>query len=90
MIIDVELYNPAGTNLVKYETPGTSFSATTAVTVASRVYTIPAGAPAGVYQVKLGIFAAGYSATRYWNNSVATFTVAGSSVKSSSGRSRIR
>jgi hypothetical protein len=87
MIIDVELYNAAGANLAKYETPGTSFSTTAPVTVASRVYTIPAGAPAGVYQVKLGIFAANYSATRYWNNSVASFAVASSTVKSSSGAS---
>jgi hypothetical protein len=87
MIIDVELYNAAGANLAKFETPGTNFTAAVASTVASKVYTIPAGAPAGAYSVKLGIFTAGYSSTRYWNSSVATFSVASSGSNSSSGSS---
>jgi hypothetical protein len=85
MVVDLELDNAAGTNLSKIQRPGTSFTAGAALTLTPATYTIPAGTPAGVYTLKLGIFTSGYASLSYWSNGVATFSVAGTGSTSSSG-----
>jgi hypothetical protein len=72
MVVDLEMYNSAGTQVGQYFTPSQAFSAGKAVSYAWN-YAAPA---AGKYTLKVGVFTAGWASLAYWNNAAASFAVA--------------
>jgi hypothetical protein len=81
MLVDLELYNAAGTKVGQNYFQGQNFSAGQSVSY-SWNYRVPAGAVFGTYTLKAGVFTAGWAADPYWNGSVASFAVATSAASS--------
>jgi glycosyl hydrolase family 44 len=71
-IVDVEVYNSAGTKVGQKYWPAQNFAAGQ-----SRSYSYVWTAPAtrGTYTVKIGVFGANWSPGYHWNNGAATVTV---------------
>jgi hypothetical protein len=72
-IVDLEIYNPAGTRVTQQYWTAQSFT-----TSQSRTYTYVWTAPAttGAYSVRIGVFGANWAPNYHWNGSAATITVA--------------
>ena len=71
-IVDVEVYNAAGTKVSQQYWTGQNFT-----TGQSRSYGYNWTAPGttGTYTVKVGVFGAGWSPNYHWNNGACTITV---------------
>ena len=72
-LIDIEIYSPAGTKVYQTYYDAQTFDAGVARNY-SVAFTAPAGSQTGQYQVKLGVFATGWTALYAWNDSAAVFT----------------
>jgi len=72
-IVDLEIYNPAGTRVVQQFWTAQSFT-----TNQSRNYTYVWTAPAttGTYSLRVGVFGAGWTPNYHWNASAGSVTVA--------------
>jgi hypothetical protein len=77
MIVDLELYNSAGTRVGQTSDSGQNFLAGKAVKYS---WNIAAPAAAGKYTLKIGVFTAGWASNVYWNNAAASFTVTAATV----------
>jgi hypothetical protein len=73
-LVDVEVYNPAGTRVFQRFYDNQAFSAGVARTF-SPAWTVPKNAATGTYTVKIGVFAPAWGTLFTWNNSATTFTV---------------
>src|SRR5262249_23715500 len=74
MIVDLEVYNPAGVKQGQTFYQGQSF-AKSQTRAYSWSYKVPAGTAAARYTLMVGVFTAGWSSDVYWNSSAASFTV---------------
>ncbi len=74
-IVDLEIYNSAGTRVGQQYFSGQNFAAGASSTYS---WSWPAPSAAGVYHVSVGVFAAGWSSNLYWNASAASITIAAS------------
>jgi len=72
-IVDLEIYNPAGTRVVQQFWSAQSFT-----TNQNRTYTYVWTAPAttGAYSLRVGVFGANWTPMHHWNASAGTVTVA--------------
>lgn len=73
-LVDVEVYNAAGTKAYQQFFDNQAFSANL-----SRGFpvswTVPAGAATGAHTIRIGIFGAGWSSLIHWNNNAGSFSV---------------
>jgi hypothetical protein len=79
-IVDFEVYNALGKKAFQQVWPNTNSPAP--VNFAAHrpvpfhvIWKIPAGASAGIYTLKVGVFGAGWSRQYAWANTAATFTI---------------
>lgn len=72
-IVDLEIYNSAGTRVGQQFWTGQDFGTDDALTYSWDWST----ATAGTYTVRIGVFTAGWADTLHWNANAATFTVTG-------------
>jgi mannan endo-1,4-beta-mannosidase len=74
IVVDVGVWNAAGTRVVQHVASGQTFAAGQ-----SRGYswpwTVPAGLPAGTYRVSVGVFSASWTTLYAWVDQAATLTV---------------
>ncbi len=75
IIVDVEIYNSAGSRVLQKVFSGIVFSSGSSQTFSTQW---TAGAD-GNYVVKVGVFSGDWSANYYWNNQVSTIAVGGAS-----------
>jgi hypothetical protein len=73
MVVDMEIYNAAGTRVAQNFYQTQDFPAAKAV---AYDWTYAAPAVNGKYTLEVGVFAAGWSTLAYWNNAAASFAVA--------------
>lgn len=73
-LVDIEIYSPSGEKVHQQAYDGQSFGPGQ-TKVYSTVWTVPAGAQAGEYVVKVGVFTPGWGRLHDWNDRAATFTV---------------
>ena len=75
LVVDIEVYNSAGTKVAQQTYSGQNFTgAGTNTNTYNWTWTAPA--TTGAYTVSLGVFKSDWSATYYWGNNAATITVA--------------
>lgn len=75
VLIDLEVYNGAGTRVAQKAFSGQSFSAGQTRTYS---WTWPGSATAGTFTVKVGVFSNDWSTLYLWRNAAATITVTSS------------
>jgi len=77
VVVDLEIYNAGGARVAQRIFSGQQF---TPEEFKSYVwpYAVPASLPAGLYTVKVGVFAGDWSSLYSWDNQAATFTVGSS------------
>jgi hypothetical protein len=73
MIVDLEVYNAAGTKVGQTYSQAQTFTAAKANAYS---WSFAAPAAAGTYTLEIGVFTAGWSSLAYWDNTAATFAVA--------------
>jgi hypothetical protein len=73
-LIDVEIYDPNGQKAFQTWYDGQSFGAGQRREY-SASWTVPGGAPAGTYTLKVGVFSPGWGQLYSWQNQVAQFGV---------------
>jgi hypothetical protein len=74
VLVDVEVYNAAGTKVSQRSWDNQSFAANQ-TRAFSTTWSVPATASPGSYTVKIGIFSSGWGTLHDWNNSAAVFSV---------------
>jgi hypothetical protein len=74
VIIDVEVYDAAGTRVYQRAWTNQAFTAGQTRTFTTS-WAVPATASPGAYTVKIGVFKTGWAALLNWNNSAAILTV---------------
>lgn len=72
MIVDLEVYNTAGTKVEQTYNQAQTFTAAKANAYS---WNFVAPAAAGTYTLKIGVFTAGWTSLAYWDNAAATFAV---------------
>jgi hypothetical protein len=74
VVVDLEIYNPAGTKVFQRFWHGQAFSAGE-----TRTYTpdwfVPKSSTTGTYTLRIGIFKTGGGALLDWNSNAGVFTV---------------
>jgi hypothetical protein len=75
LITDIEVYDPTNTRAYQASWSGQSFTAGGQLTFTT-TWSPPAGAPAGAYVVRVGVFTANWASTLHWNNQAASTGVA--------------
>lgn len=82
LVVDVEVYGPAGRIHQRYfENESFLANQQKSFTVP---FTVPAGSPSGTYWVKVGLFTAGWGTMLSWNDTAASFTVSTAGTTSTS------
>jgi List-Bact-rpt repeat protein len=74
IIVDIEVYNAAGTQVLQRVLSGQNFQAGERKTLQT-TWPVSAGQPTGVYTVKIGIFSSDWATLYTWENQAATITV---------------
>lgn len=72
--MDLEVYSSAGQKVYQKVWDNQSFAAGVSRGFSTQ-WTVPTSLAPGVYTIKVGIFAPGWSGMFAWNNGAATFTV---------------
>lgn len=73
-LVDIEVYSPSGAKVFQQVFDNQSFGANQTRTYPV-TWTVPTGAAAGRYSVKIGIFRPGWGWIYHWNDQAATVTV---------------
>jgi len=73
-IVELQIFNHAGTAVMTTFWSGQSFAAGKTLTF-SYVWTAPASLPAGRYSVDIGVFDSTWSHNYYWNGAAASITI---------------
>lgn len=74
IIVDMEVFNSAGTRVFQQYTPGNNFGSGESKTF-QWFWSTPANQAAGTYTVKIGVFTDHWVTLLLWNNSADTFSV---------------
>jgi hypothetical protein len=74
VLVDLEVYSPNGTRVYQHAVDNAALASGAAREFAT-AWTVPAGSPAGLYTIKVGIFRPGWGGTLSWNNSAGSFRV---------------
>jgi hypothetical protein len=73
-LVDVEVHDAAGAKIAQWTFQDQTLAAGRPATYAAR-WDVPSSLPAGVYEVKLGVFERGRTVVRGWKNTAAAITV---------------
>jgi hypothetical protein len=73
-LVDVEVYNPAGTKVFQQFYDNQSFAAGQQRQYTNS-WTVPAGAARGTYRVKIGVFSPGWGTLHDWEDNAGQFSV---------------
>jgi endoglucanase len=75
VLVDIEVYTPAGKRIAQRFFDKQSFTAGVSRNF-TMTWSAPSAAVMGLHTIKVGIFTAGWAQMIHWNNSAATFSVA--------------
>jgi hypothetical protein len=84
MIVDLEIYNPAGAKVGQTSYQGQNFAAGQS-TKYSWKYQVSSTAATGKYTLKLGVFTSGWSSDVYWDNAAASFALSATGAAGTKG-----
>ncbi|HEU5016272.1 MAG TPA: hypothetical protein VFT66_27370 [Roseiflexaceae bacterium] len=74
LLVDLEVYNPAGQKVFQQAWDNQSFTAGTQRTF-STTWSVPSGSSTGAYIIRIGLFSVGWGTMYYWNNAAGQFNV---------------
>jgi autotransporter family porin len=83
VLVDIEVYNPAGQQVFQFWWDDQSFAAGDSKTLSTN-WTLPSSLAAGTYTLKIGVFGAGWSGLVAWNDAAGTIAVGSATTTSSS------